>query len=99
MKMPGVIVAVLLWTLLGQGQEVKVTPGKDSVALSVSAQKAYDILASEKKVPVLSVQCSLKGKKTGHMVIFTAGGALEESDAESGAKNGAVTLHMMVGGK
>ncbi len=99
MKMPGVMVAVMLWTLLGSGQEVKVTPGKDSVALSVSAQKAYDILTSEKKVPVLSVQCSLRGKKAGHMVIFTAGGALAEGDAESGGKNGAITLHMTVGGK
>jgi hypothetical protein len=99
MKMPGVIVAVILWTVLSSGQEVKVTPGKDSVALSVSAQKPYDILASEKKIPVLSVQCSQKGKKSAHLVIFTTGGALAESDAEAGPKNGAFALHMVVGGK
>jgi len=99
MKLVGVMVAVMLASLIGLGQEVKVTPGKDSVALSVSAQKPYDILSSEKKTPVLSVQCSLKGKKAGHLVIFTAGGALAEGDAESGTKNGAITLHMMVGGK
>lgn len=99
MKMPGLIVAVMLWTLLGSGQEVKVTPGKDSVALSISAQKPYDILSSEKKIPVLSVQCSLKGKKAAHLVIFTAGGAVAESDPDSRAKNGAFSLHMTVGGK
>ena len=99
MKMAGILVAVMLWTLLGLGQEVKVTPGKYSVALSISAQKPYEILAGEKKVPVLSVQCSLQGKKAGHLVIFTAGGALAEGDAESAPKNSAITLHMMVGGK
>lgn len=99
MKRPGVIAAMMLCALLGSAQEVKVTPGKDSVALSVSAQKPYDILASEKKVPVLSVQCSQQGKKGAHLLIFTAGGAIGESDSESGPKNGAITLHMVVGGK
>ena len=99
MKMPRMTVAVMLLAVLSSAQEVKVTPGKDSVALSVSAQKPYDILTSEKQVPVLSVQCSLKGKKAAHLVIFTAGGALAEGDAESSPKNGAVSLHMVVGGK
>jgi hypothetical protein len=99
MKFLGVIAAVLLASLLGSGQEVKVTHGKDNVALSVSAQKEYQILASEKKLPVLSVQCTQKGKKAVHLVIFTAGGALAEGDPESAPKNGAISLHMIVGGK
>ena len=99
MKMPGVIVVAMFWALLCSGQDVKVTADKGSVTLSVSAQKQYEILASERKLPVLSVVCTQKGKKNTHLVIFTAGEVLAENDAESAPKDKSFTLHAAVGGK
>lgn len=99
MKILSVIAAVLLSALFSSGQEVTVTPGKDSVGLSVSAQKPYELLAGQKKVPVLSIQCVLKSKKSVHLITFTAGEVLAENDAESAPKNKSFVLHMVVGGK
>lgn len=93
------VVAVVLLSCLAGAQNVHVTSGKGSVSLSVSAIKPYQILASESKRPVLSVQCTQKGKKVMHVITFTAGGALGEDDPESTPKNGEITLNAVVGGK
>ncbi len=96
----------LLWlaALVGSaafawGQNVDVSGGKGSVTLSINAQKTYNLLASEKQQPVLTIQCTVKGKKLVHLVMFSANGALTEADPSSTPKNGAITLHTVIGGK
>jgi len=93
MKLLG-FVALVLWPLLSLGQEVQVTAGKGSVLLSVSAQQPYELLAGEKKLPELSVDCVRRGKKTGHFLIFSPGGTLVADDPEAAGKDTRVTLAM-----
>ena len=97
MKMSG-LVAILLWSLLGVGQEVHVSPGKNSVVLSVAAQKPYSLMSGEEKKPVLAVECALKGKKTVHILKFLPGGMLAEDNPESSAKGGELVFEMTMGG-
>lgn len=98
MKLP-VLVVILFWTVLSAGQSVQVSSEKGAVTLSVSAQKAYEIMASEKKTPVLTVQCSQKGKKMMHLVTFSPGGAVAEDKAENAPRNGEIWLDAVVNGK
>lgn len=85
---------VLVCSVVSGAQEVQVTPGKNTVTLSVSAQKPYDLMSGEKKIPVLSVECSQKGKKAGHIVAFSPGGAVVE-DTPEGQQ---VSFMMTIGG-
>ena len=57
------LVAIVLWSSLCMGQEVHVTRGKGSVVLSVSAQKPYQLLSGEGKMPMLSVECAHRAKR------------------------------------
>ena len=52
------------------GQEVNVSRGNGTVVLSVSAQKPYPLATGQEKLPVLSVECAHKGKKTGHTYLY-----------------------------
>lgn len=97
MKWAGLLV-VTLWTAVSLAQEVKVTPGKNGVNISISAQQAYNILASENIRPALSLQCSVKGKKPLHLLVFTAGGMLAETDPENSPKSGEFSLIMTING-
>jgi hypothetical protein len=97
MKVPAVV-AIILWSLLSLGQEVHVSQGKSSVALSVLAQKPYPWISGEQKTPILSVECALKGKKTLHLLKFSPGGALVEDGPEVTAKGGQLPFMMTIGG-
>lgn len=92
------LVALMLCSLLSMGQEVEVTPGKTSVLLSLPAQKSYNWLASEQKVPTLSLQCAQKGKKSVHLLLFSAQGSVMEDDPETAGRGGQLTFHMTIGG-
>ena len=96
MKVSG-FVAIVLWSSLCLGQEVHVSRGKDTVVLSVPAQKTYQLMSGEQKLPTLSVECAHKGKKTGHNVKFMPGGTLV-GDLEVDAKGGQRTFTMTIGG-
>src|ERR1035441_10817246 len=91
-------VAIALWSSLCMGQEVHVSRGKGVVVLSVSAQKPYQLLSGEGKMPMLSVECAHKGKKAGHLVEFSPGGSLVEENLEVDAKPGQLTFNMTIGG-
>ena len=93
------LAALVGFSVLVPAQEVDVSGGKGSVVLSINAQKTYNLMTSEKKQPVLTVQCTMKGKKPMHLVTFTAIEALAEGDPETAPKNGAITLHTVIGGK
>ena len=76
-------VALFLWSALCTGQEVHVARGNGTVSLSVVALKPYPVMSGEEKFPILSVECAHKGKKTGHIIAFSAGGTLiEEAKAQ-----------------
>ena len=90
-------VAFVLWSSLCLGQEVNVSRGKDTVVLSVSAQKPYPLMSGEQKLPTLSVECTQKGKKTAHLLKFLPGGTLA-GDLEVDAKGGQRTFNMTIGG-
>ena len=85
--------------LLASAQDVDVSSTKGGVVLSINATKTYNLLASEQKQPVLAVQCTAKNKKSMHLITFTANEALTEADPEKAPKNGAITLHTVIGGK
>jgi len=84
-----------LWSFLCMGQEVHVARGKNSVVLSVLAQKPYSLMSGEGKTATLSVECDHKGKKTAHLLKFSPGGSLVEDSPEKGVQ---VTLNMTIGG-
>ena len=90
-------VAIVLWSSLCLGQEVHVSRGNGAVVLSVSAQKPYPLMSGEQKLPTLTVECAHKGKKTGHTIAFSAGGALVE-DTDMNAKGAQQIFNMTIGG-
>lgn len=91
-------VVVIGCALAAGAQAVHVSQGNGSVSLTLSAQKSYELVAGESKRPTLTVQCSLKGKKNTHLIIFTASGALAEDSADIAYKSGAINLDVQVGG-
>jgi hypothetical protein len=97
MKLSGLL-AVLSCALLSTGQEVHVSAGKNSVVLSVAAQKPYSLMSGEEKKPLLAIECAQKGKKTVHILKFQPGGMLVEDNPESGGKGGELVLAMTTGG-
>jgi hypothetical protein len=97
MKVSG-LVAIALWSFLSMGQEVRVSPGKGSVVLSLRAQKPYSLLSGEDKTPVLTVQGTQKGKNTAHLLKFSAGSTLAEDNPEAPAKGEVVIFEMIIGG-
>jgi hypothetical protein len=90
-------VAIVLWSSLCVGQEVHVSRGNGTVALSVAAQKPYSLATGQEKLPTLTVECVHKGKKTGHTIAFSAGGALVE-DTDMDAKGAQQIFKMTIGG-
>src|SRR5271169_4255218 len=97
MKVSG-IVLIGLWSLLGMGQEVHVSQGKGAVELSVSAQKPYQLMSSEAKTPILSVDCAQKGKKSAHVLKFLPETSVAEDGAEVATGSGQQIFNMTISG-
>jgi hypothetical protein len=89
--------AVVLCSLLALGQEVQVSPGKHSVRLTITA-KSYRLLPTEEMQPTLTLECAVKGNKAGHLLLFSAGGAISEDNPETAPRNGQLTLTMTISG-
>ena len=49
-----VFAAIFFCSLIAVGQDVEVEPGKNSVSLTITASKSFNLLASEQKQPHLS---------------------------------------------
>jgi len=73
-----------LCSSLGFGQEVQVAPAKGGIALSVSAEKPYQLMPGETKLPILSLQCLHKNKKGAHVLIFMPGGEVGDPQPAGG---------------
>ena len=86
MKTAG-FVAIILWSLLSMGQEVHVTQGKGAVELSVSAQKPYQLMSGERKVPILRCGLHPERKEVSHLLKFLPGGFLVEDGSDISAKS------------
>lgn len=85
------VFGLLGWTTAAVAQDVQVNSGKNTVILSVNAQQSYDVVSGEKKTPVLSVEC-VQGKKAGHIITFSPGGAVIEDNPEGKEANFIVTM-------
>ncbi|HUI83346.1 MAG TPA: hypothetical protein VL240_03935 [Candidatus Binatia bacterium] len=96
---PLALLALLLCALPGAGQEVHVSSGKNSVTLAVSAKQPYALVGIETKVPTLGVQCSHKGNRSQHLLMFSPGGALVEDTSPDNPKNEQLGLTMTIAGK
>jgi hypothetical protein len=92
------IVATVLFPLLSMGQQVQVSQSKGDVVLSVKAKKPYQILIGEEKLPVLTVECAQKGKKSAHLVKFSPGGTLREDSVDAPSKGENLDFDVTVGG-
>ena len=55
-------------------------------------------MASEEKQPTLSVECAQSGKKSVHVLMFSAGEAIAENNAETAPRSGEFSLTMKFGG-
>ncbi|MGA2903583.1 MAG: hypothetical protein ABSD98_07120, partial [Candidatus Korobacteraceae bacterium] len=98
MKVSG-LVAIVFWSFLAMGQEVHVSQGNGNVVLRVWAQKPYELIAGETKMPMLTVDCVRKGKKIAHLLEFLPGGSVVEDSPDVTAKNERVNFNMTIGGK
>lgn len=97
MKIAG-FVAIILWSLLGVGQEMHVSQGKGIVVISVWALKPYQLMSGEEKTAIFSVTCVQKGKKTGHLVKFIPGGDLVADSPDVTANSAGSVFNMTIGG-
>lgn len=92
--------AIALGSLTALAQEVHVTSENGIVTLSVAAQRPYTLISTGRpKVPMLTVSCQQKGKKTGHSVTFSPGGILTEQQYSTFGNSAAVPLAVKLGGQ
>lgn len=98
MKTSGLIAIVMLWSLLGVGQDVHVSQGKGIVVLSVRAVKPYLLMSGEEKTATFAVVCTQKGKKTSHVLKFLPGEQLVEDTPGITATSGEFVFNMTIGG-
>ncbi len=93
-----VLVAVLVCSTLSSAQQVELSAVKGGIALSVSAQKTYQVMTGEDREPVLTLQCIHKGKKSAHLLIFSPAGEMAEA-GPFGTSNAPQNLAVTVDGK
>jgi hypothetical protein len=92
-----VLAAVFFCSLIAVGQDVEVEPGKNSVSLTITATKSFNLLATEQKQPTLMLECASNKGKSGHLLLFEPGVEISEDNSETAPRNGALTLKMTIG--
>lgn len=93
-----VFAAIFFCSLIAVGQDVEVEPGKNSVSLTITASKSFNLLASEQKQPQLILECASNKGKAGHLLLFAPGVEISEDNSETAPRNGALMLKMKIGG-
>jgi len=93
-----VLSAVLVFSCIAHAQEVEVSSIKGGVSLAVSAQKGYQIMGQD-RIPTLAVECARKGKKGGHLLIFSPGGEMLLSGTGLSAASAPQSLSVIINGK
>jgi hypothetical protein len=94
-----VLLAFLAFACLGYAQQVDVSAIKGGVTLAVSAQKGYQIIAGQERMPTLTLQCVRKGKKGGHLVVFAPGGEMLLGGTGLSAASAPQSLLVTINGK
>src|SRR5271165_2733002 len=94
-----VFVAVLVFSSTAYAQQVEVSAVKGGVTLAVSAQKGYQIIAGQDRIPTLTLECIRKGKKGGHLLIFSPGGEMLLSSTGLNAITAPQSLAVTINGK
>jgi hypothetical protein len=90
--------AAISWASLAVGQDLHVSPMKNGIGITVSAQKPYTLMAGgHETTPTLTMECLHKGKNAVHVLMFSPGGAVTEDNPEASSKNG-IGLFMSMGG-
>ncbi len=93
MKLAALLVAV--WCSLSCiGQEVQVSGDSTHLILVLPAKSSYNLSFSQQRTPILRLECSSKGKKSGHVLSFTA-----DTDLEAQTNSGPVMLTIVVNGR
>lgn len=83
---------------VAHAQEVHVTSENGVITLSVEAAKAYKLTtAGEAKVPLLTISCLQKGKKTAHSVTFSPAGILTEQQYSTFGSSASLSLAVKLG--
>ena len=100
MKLLVLVTTIVGCAILSVGQDVRTSPVKGGVNISITANQPYDVMSGEKKKAVLSVECAQNQKATKfmHLVMFSAGENVAEDNAESRPKNGEIHLNTIMGG-
>jgi hypothetical protein len=100
MKLLVLVTTVVGCAILSAGQDVRTSPVKGGVNVSITANQPYEVMSGEKKRAVLSVECTQnqKATKVMHLVMFSAGENVAEDNAETKPKNGEIHLTTMLGG-
>ena len=98
MKTLAILVATL-FPLLCLAQEVHISPEKNGVLLAVPAQRPYELMPGQQKMPLLGVECVSKGKKNSHTPLFSPGDSLVQEDVEPGSTGGQVIAMTLDGTK
>jgi hypothetical protein len=81
-KLP-IFLVLVTCSITAIAQEVSVSPTKGGIVLSVSAQKSYELMPGETKVPILSMECLHKGSKMSHLVVFLPGGMVADDSGST----------------
>jgi len=95
MKSIGPLVFVTLFCVVAFGQHSSQDTG--TAAAVVEAQKPYQIMAGEKKLPVLALYCVKKGKNMAHVLTFSPKGNVSEDNLEVKAKDDRLSLPVQLG--
>jgi hypothetical protein len=100
MKLATLGTTILFLAILSFGQDVRTSPVKGGVNVSITANQPYEVMSGQKKTPVLSIECTQnqKASKVMHLVMFSAGENVAEDNAETRPKNGEIHLNSILGG-
>ena len=80
-------------------QEVHVSAQNGIVTLTAPAQKPYTLMgSSQSRVPILSLACQRKGKKSGHSIVFSPGSALAQKQFSTFGSTATVSLEITLEG-
>ena len=92
------VLAALSWVSAATAQAVHVSNDHGIVTLSVSAQKPYTLsIGSQPKTPVLNISCQQKGKKSGHVIVFSPGTVVKELEYSNFGSSASLALDISLG--
>ena len=71
MKLLVLVTTIVGCAILSVGQDVRTSPVKGGVNISITANQPYDVMSGEKKRAVLSVECSPESEGDASLCIWS----------------------------